>query len=112
MRYAQNLYIGESLTNVEHIKKLLAKRIYVYGVYLLCVNVGSANLLEIFSCNEVFKTVNRNKDYLVIGITEGKKEAFLLFKKIVEDFVAKDNDISHIKDFLSAAKKPTQRNML
>lgn len=97
MNYYKELYIGDTVTNHEHIIKLLHKGIYTYNIYIICVKEKTASLLTIIDSKEIFKPYNDYTNYIIAGLANGKQEALQLTKTIVFDYYLKNNSFDKFK---------------
>ena len=68
--------------------------------YYLCVNSGSNFAIEIIKGVELAKPIYQNKCYRIIGIAGGRKDAFGLVRRVVEEFVASGNAFDTFRDYL------------
>lgn len=102
MRYYKNLLIGNTIDNVDEIIALLDKGTPTFGIYVICINDNSQNIMEIMFCGELFKEINADKDYCVIGIERGKKKAVDMVKDIIEDWFKVNGDLEGIKEYYSS----------
>jgi|GEM_PF-1604613 len=94
MNYYKRLYVGDSVKNHERIIELLEEGVYVYGTHLICVKKNIDILLTIIDAKQIFNPSNNYKDYMVIGLTNGKKEAHELTKEIIFSYYQKNKGLS------------------
>lgn len=99
MYFSQKLYVGNDVENLPQIKKNLLNNTGVSGIFLICTDNNNKNIAEILSCKEFFSAFNREKNYTIIGISKGKKEAFTLFEEIMRDFIGSENNLDEFKDY-------------
>jgi len=102
MTFYKNLFIGDTVNNKDEIIRFINNNIPVFDVYFLCVDLKSKNnIMEILETKELFKYVNRKKNYVVIGIANGKKEAFKLSSDIIIKYIKDNKDLSNFKNDIS-----------
>lgn len=97
--YLKEMYVSPDIKNIKEIKNKLNDEISIYNIYLICVFKNSTSLFEIIHSTEIFKTINYRKEFIIVGIAEGKKNSFLLMTDIVKDFCKLNKSINEIKDF-------------
>lgn len=95
LKFYRKLYLDEKITNENEIIQQLENNIKVFNLYLICVSKNINHIFEVFSINEVFKDRYKDKDYIVVGMSYSKKQAFILIKNIFQDNI---KDINHIKE--------------
>mgnify|MGYP001622868553 CR=1 FL=1 len=95
LKFYRKLYLDEKITNENEIIQQLENNIKVFNLYLICVSKNINYIFEIFSINEAFKDIYKDKDYIVVGMSYSKKQAFILIKSIFQDNI---KDINHIKE--------------
>ena len=100
MKFMDNLYVGELIEDPAGVFEKLKKRIPVLGIYCVCISENSKFKAEILSSRELFSPKNKDKNYKIIGISQGKPEAKELFSVIVEDYIS-SGDFS-LSDFKKA----------
>ncbi len=103
--FEKNLYIGESVQDIEFIKLQLKKSIGVYDIFLICIDVGGKNFVEILHSTELFKPFNRNKKYKIIGIANTRKEVQKLLVEIIQNFINLEKDLKQFKNFYIAGEE-------
>ncbi len=94
-----NCYIGENIKEKDIVINKLIHNHPCKNIYCICVTSCSNNLLDIIKSREIVKDIYSNKRYKVIGIAQGKKEAFELTRKIIESVYKKYKDPTKIKEF-------------
>lgn len=99
MKLLDNLYVGELIENPAEIFEKLKKRTPVLGLYCICILPEGKFSAEILSSRELFSEKNKEKNYKIIGISQGKPEAKELFSAIVEDYItSSDKSLSRFKE--------------
>lgn len=96
LRFAK-LFLGKSIENVDFIIQSLNNGAAVYDVYLLLINRESCNLMEIISSSQLFKSVYNSKSFVVIGLANGKKEAFELTAEVINSCMLKYGSLNEFK---------------
>ena len=91
MRWYRNLYAGPNAAlHVEKIRRRAAQGKLMPGIYYLTLPTVSGNLMDIFHngflSQELFAEHQRQD---VIGVAEGKQEAFRLTAQIMEEVLQK-----------------------
>lgn len=90
MQFMGCLYVGESISTKEHeIVKKVHNNQFVPNLYLLTFATNKDNMLEVLPEYEVLQKGYPKELLKVIGIANGKKEAILLVKHIVEESLLK-----------------------
>lgn len=75
IEFSKNLYIGKKIDNKNEIIDLISKNTPILNIFFICIDKKSNNLMEIIESKEIFKKINLNKNYMIIGIARGKSEA-------------------------------------
>ena len=84
MKFTDELYVGKSIADTAAVVGLLKDGKAASGVFCVCKKENGKFLYEIMESTELLKERNRDK-YTVYGIAGGKREAFEVFRAIVED---------------------------
>ena len=85
MRFFQDLYLGEKISpKIDQTMKKLNKDIVVPELYLITMTNNPDNMLEIVPQWENLQKGYPNTDIKVVGLAQGKKEAFVVVQSIVE----------------------------
>ncbi len=100
MNFIENIYVGESVDDLETVYYSLKREIPVFNIYCICINNNPKNTFEIMNTKELFSKRNIKKDYIIVGIAMGKREALSLLTYIVEDTIKKGINILDIKKAL------------
>ncbi len=95
LKFYKKLYLDENIENEDEIIEKLKDNIKIFNLYLVCIAKNINHTFEIFSLNEAFKDRYKDKEYIVVGMAYGKKQAFILVKNIFNDNI---KDINHIKE--------------
>lgn len=90
MKISKNLYVSENIKNEKQILDLLCNGIDIYGIYLICILKDSQSIFEIFESRQFFKTFNKDKEWILIGISNSKQEALLLVERIFKENITED----------------------
>lgn len=99
MHFHKRLFISDKIENKEEIKRLLEDNTPVLNLYLICVSKNCDNMFEIFRSSEYFKEVNLKKDYIIIGLAMGKKDAFELIKDIFKWWLEGRGNVDGLKKY-------------
>ena len=91
MKWYKNLYFEDSIEkNVHHtVKKINAGKL-TPDVYVIALASNPSNLMDIIPTWELMQPKYPKENLRIIGLSQGKKEAFLLVEKIVKDVIAKN----------------------
>lgn len=95
LKFYKKLYLDENIDNENEIIEQIKGNINIFNLYLICISKNINHIFEIFSLNEAFKERYKDKEYIVVGMAYGKKQAFILIKNIFENNI---NEINHIKE--------------
>ncbi len=97
MNFIENMYVGESVDDIETVYYSLKRGIPVFNTFCICINEKSKNTFDILSTRELFSPKNSNIDYTIIGVAFGKKEALSLLQYILKDSIKKGVSVLDIK---------------
>ncbi len=99
MNFHKKLFISEKIENKEEIFELLDNNIPVLNLYLICVCKKDNNMFDIIESNEYFKEINKNKNYIIIGLAMGKKDSLNLIKNIIEWWIEGGKNLTSLKRY-------------
>lgn len=99
MKIFKNLYVSENIKNKDEIISLLSNDIDVFGVYLICTLAENKNIFEIFESKYLFKEFNKNKEWVIVGISSSKQDAIQLVERIFKENIS-ENMLDFKKNFL------------
>ena len=85
MRLIEEVYIGKSITDLGTIFYCLKRNIPIVNLYCICLLENTKHMLEIMTARQLFLPRNVCKPYWIVGIAEGKKEAYDLTRAIFQD---------------------------
>jgi len=86
MRFLQDLYLGDSIVpKVNRIVKKIINNQILPELYLITIALNPENMLDIIPEWEVTQKGYPKDKLMVIGITEGKKDAIDLVQSIVKE---------------------------
>lgn len=96
MEFIEKLYVGESVDSgsLKKWKHRIGNHRNVLGILLVVVRTHNHNLMEIVSTQELKRLYKREKDIWIIGIAQGRQEAFKLVAQICQNLVEKDLPIT------------------
>ena len=77
----------ESIKDRRRVEFGLKKGRKMSGIYLVCTTKDKK--MEIMSCEEAFKPVNKNLELTIIGVAQGKANAIELVADIYQDYIDK-----------------------
>lgn len=98
MDFIEDIFVDENIEDLNTIIYSLKRGIPVFNIYLICVNVNSANTAQIMSSTEYFNKRNINTKYKTIGIAAGKYAANRLFSNIIEYWIENGKSIDSFKE--------------
>lgn len=102
MRWYENIYVG---TNAEKTKIQIIEKIKSHkpqlDVFILTLPSNENNILDIFHSTILLQSYYKDKDYDIIGIAKGYKEALEIMTQIVMD-TYHDTGGFHVKEYLAA----------
>ena len=84
MKFIENVFVAESIEDVNTVFHALKNNIPVFNTFLICFNGDSQNMAEILSAKEILKEKNREKAYIVIGVDGSRQEAYDLLRYIIQ----------------------------
>ena len=86
MTFFQDLYLGEKVSAKKNqiMKKLNSDKVVV-DLFLIVLANHPDNMLEIVPQAEILQRGYPDIDFKVVGLAKGKKEAFAVVQRIVED---------------------------
>ena len=86
MYWCKKLYIGETAAaKQKEILKSLKHRKWTMGIYVITLSENKNNLLDIYESIQFKQPYFRKKKLEIVGVASGKKEAFALVTKIIDD---------------------------
>lgn len=100
MLFSNKLFIGETIDDAQSIISMLNDNTPILGIYLICVDKKSKNLLDILESNQLFNLANRKKNYIILGIANGKKESFEVLTEIIKWWISENRDFRRFKSLL------------
>ncbi|MBS4960030.1 MAG: hypothetical protein KHZ62_04310 [Clostridiales bacterium] len=98
MRFAKNIWSAEDMNDLATIVYSLRRNIPVLDCFLVCLSPNEKNYFEILSSEELVKERNQKKDYFVVGISIGKKEALQLVMRIFEEAAEQMWDFRNLRE--------------
>lgn len=97
MEIYKKIYLDEEIEDKNEILNMISEGKIIFNLYLICVNKKNENIFEILECKEIFKEINKDKEYILIGMSYGKEKAFFIIKQIFEEYIFSGQDIKNIK---------------
>ena len=98
MNFTDEIYVGESVKDLSTVMYSLKRNIPVFNLYVIAYDKNSKNMAEIMESREAVKKRNESRNLTVMGIAYSRREAYDLFKYIIEDFCANDWNIDTFKE--------------
>lgn len=78
----KKLFLSDKIENKEEIITLLENNTPIFDLYMICVCKKSNNMFDIISSREYFKEINKDKNYIIVGLAIGENDSFELLKNI------------------------------
>lgn len=101
MDFSKKYFIGETVRNKHKVVRRLAHNRPYKNIYCICVGTCAHHLMDILESSEIIKDIYSHKEYKIIGIANGKKEAFELTRKIIASIYEEYNDPIKVKEFFA-----------
>ena len=104
MYWCKKLYIGENaaIKQKEIIKSLKRKK-WAMGTYVITLSENEHNLLDIYETIQFKQPYYRKKKLTIVGVAAGKKDAFALVTKIIEDVYTSTGSFK-VREFFMSKK--------
>lgn len=101
LKYAPNLYLGESIASekLDKLKKRLDKKPLLANVYLITPARNPADQLDIFDARQLVQPHYKKEEFLVLGIASGYEEALQLIEQIAEECLESRGDCN-LREYL------------
>lgn len=120
LKFYKKLFLDENISSskAEEIINQLEDGIEIYNLKLICVSKHPNHLLEVLSISQLFKqdkqqleffnkknnnnknknkNKNNKKEYVVVGMAYGKKNAFKVVRNIFESYLLSGKSFSSMK---------------
>lgn len=98
MEIIEEVYVGKSIQDLGTIVYALKRKIPVHRLYIICMEDTSSFIAEILPVTEFYSNQYRQKFPIIIGFAQGQREAYDLFRFIVQDAVNGIWDLSNLKE--------------
>lgn len=88
MKWYRKLYLGENAAKSKYkVFSRVRSNKFSYDTYLITLSSNNDNLLDIIPANMLLQPhfKKNRKDIYVVGIADGKDEAFMVVKDIIDD---------------------------
>ena len=86
MKFLQELYLGEKVApKVEQIVKKIKNDQEIPKLYLIVMSTHPDNMLDLIPQKDVLQKGYPKEQLRIVGLAEGKKEAFSLVQTIIEE---------------------------
>jgi hypothetical protein len=100
IRYFKDLYVDEDCKPVENeMFSCIASGNAVFNVYAVCVSDMGNTLFEILDIKNLVKPVNAPKNYGIIALVRGKKNAVHYIEHLITDWIEKNKTTDGIKEY-------------
>ena len=100
MRISKELYIGSGVDAPGTVLYALRRDLPLLNVYCLCMEEGSGRMVLLPQRELV--AARSQKDWLVFGFAQGKKEAYGLFTEIVGEAASAGRPVEQLADYLKS----------
>ncbi|WMI81346.1 hypothetical protein [Anaerotignum sp. MB30-C6] len=94
MRLAQELFVAENVTDLETVVYALKRNIPMPRLYCILF-ISEKNCYEIVSSWELCRGRFQSKNGVVVGVANGKREAFDLIAYMIEEVIKDGKDLSN-----------------
>lgn len=101
MIFSKNYYVGETVRNKRRVIRRLSRNRPYKNIYCICAGNSPKHLMYIIESREMFKPIYSNYEYKVIGIANGKYEAYEVTRLIIESVYKEYGDPVKIKEFFA-----------
>lgn len=99
MIFSKKYFVGETVKNKDKVFKRLSRNRPYKNIYCICVGNNSRHLMDIIESTEIIRDFYSSKEYKIIGIANGRSEAFELTRKIIESIYEEYKDPIKVKEF-------------
>lgn len=105
MKFYKNLYVSPNIKNVPAVKWRLKHEAGNLALYVIVPSENDpvyhegGNQLDMMHCANLQQPWARKKDWLIVGIAEGRAESFELIRQITQDCLDRRGDVN-LKAFL------------
>jgi len=98
MEFIEDVFIDDSIKDLDTVLYSLKKGIPVYNVYVILVDDKNMGwYAQIMSCSQFFINKSKFENYKVIGLAQSKEKANELFSSIMEYWIKKGNNLANFK---------------
>lgn len=84
MEWIDEIFVGESVKDLGTIAYSLKRNIPVVNLYCIYCNSSNRKGMEIVSSRQLFTAKNLSRNYIIIGIARGIREAYDLLRYIYQ----------------------------
>ena len=107
MKWYYNLFLGEKITpKYKQTVLKIKNREFTPNVYLITLASNPKNLLDILSAEELIQNRYPKTEIFVIGLAQGKKEAFEVTRQIVDEVYQKTGN-TNVREYLTQSTAET-----
>ncbi len=104
MRLARELYVGDSVKELESIVYALRRNLPVAQVYGICQEEGQSPI-TILPVQELVRPPYVGRDFVVYGLALHKREAYGLFAQIIEEAREAGWPVARLGEYLAQTQK-------
>lgn len=100
LEWLENLYVSDSAAKNVHktIRRINQKKL-TPGIYLLTLPCNDRNTMDIISASMLLQETVRRRCPRIIGIANGKEDAYALMQEIVEE-TYRETGTFRVKEYL------------
>ena len=104
MYLCKKLYVGDNATvNQKEIIKSLKHKKWSMGIFVITLSENEHNLLDIYETIQFNQPYYRKKKLTIVGVAAGKKDAFALVTKIIDDVYTSTGNFK-VREFFKTKK--------
>lgn len=99
MNFHKRLFVSDNIENQQEIINKLNDSTAVFNLYLVTVSKKSKSLFEIMESGEYFKEINKDKDYIIIGLAYGRRDSVETVEKIIKWWLNGRDNLNGLKNY-------------
>lgn len=99
MELSKELYVGDKVESLGSIVYALRRNLPLLHVYCLC-KAKTGKHIAIVSARELVRARNADREYLIFGVAQGKKEAYGLLVQIIAEATASGYPVERLWAYL------------
>lgn len=91
MKFIDEIFVSNKVTDLNTVIYSLKRQIPVFEIYVICTKNDTNNTAFIMPSREVYK--DDDESITVVGIAKGKRDAYELFKYIMQYWYDKNETV-------------------